>query len=36
MYANDTSILNVGHDMNKLQNTTSNNIGEIRQYFETI
>jgi hypothetical protein len=34
MYANETSILNVGQDMNELQNTTSNNIGVVEQYFE--
>jgi hypothetical protein len=34
MYADDTSILNVGLDMNELQNTTSNNTGVIEQYFE--
>jgi hypothetical protein len=33
MYANDTSILNVGQDMNELQNTTSNNTGIVEQYF---
>jgi hypothetical protein len=34
MYADDTLILNVGHDMNELQNTTSNNIGVVEKYFE--
>jgi hypothetical protein len=34
MYANDTSIFNVGQDLNELQNTTSNNIGVVEQYFE--
>jgi hypothetical protein len=34
MYADDTSILNAGQDMNELQNITSNNIGEIKNYFE--
>jgi hypothetical protein len=34
MYADDTSILNVGQDMNELQNTTSNNMGVVEQYFE--
>jgi hypothetical protein len=29
MYADDTSILNVGQDLNELQNTTSNNIGVV-------
>jgi hypothetical protein len=33
MYADDSSILNVGQDMNELQNTTSNNT-EVEQYFE--
>jgi hypothetical protein len=35
MDANNMSILNVWQDMNELQNMTSNNRGEIRQYFET-
>jgi hypothetical protein len=34
MYADDTLILNVGQDLNELQNTTSNNIGVVEQYFE--
>jgi hypothetical protein len=34
MYADDTSILNVGQDMNEIQNTTSNNTGVIEQYVE--
>jgi hypothetical protein len=34
MYADDTLILNVGQDMSKLQNTTSNNTGVVEQYFE--
>jgi hypothetical protein len=34
MYADDTSILNVRPDLNELQNTTSNNIGVVEQYFE--
>jgi hypothetical protein len=34
MYADDTSILNEGQDMNELQNTTSNNTGIVEQYFE--
>jgi uncharacterized protein YxeA len=34
MYADDTSILNIGQDMNELQNTTSNNTGVVEQYFE--
>jgi hypothetical protein len=34
MYADDTSILNVGQDMNELQNTSLNNIGVVEQFFE--
>jgi hypothetical protein len=34
MYADDKSILNVGQDMNELQNTTSNNNIIVEQYFE--
>jgi hypothetical protein len=34
MYADDTSILNVGQDMNELQNTTANNTRVVEQYFE--
>jgi hypothetical protein len=34
MCADDTSILNVGQDMNELQNTTPNNTGTVEQYFE--
>jgi hypothetical protein len=34
MYADD--ILNVGQAMNELQNTTSNNIEVVKQYFEII
>jgi hypothetical protein len=34
MYADDTSILNVGQDMNELHNTISNNTGVVEQYFE--
>jgi hypothetical protein len=34
MYADDTSILNVGQDMNELQKTTSNNVEAVQQYFE--
>jgi hypothetical protein len=34
MYADDTSILNVGQEMSELQNTTSNNTGVVEQYFE--
>jgi hypothetical protein len=34
MYADDTLILNVGQDTNELQNTTSNNVRVVEQYFE--
>jgi hypothetical protein len=34
MYADDTSILNIGHDIHELQNITSDNIGVVEQYFE--
>jgi hypothetical protein len=34
MYADDTSILNIGQDINELQNITSDNIGVVEQYFE--
>jgi hypothetical protein len=34
MYADETLILNLGQYMNELQNMTSNNIGEIKQYLE--
>jgi hypothetical protein len=34
MYADDTWILNVGQDINELQNTTSNNTLLAEQYFE--
>jgi hypothetical protein len=34
MYADDASVLDLGKDMNELHNTNSNNIGEIKQYFE--
>jgi hypothetical protein len=34
MCADDILILNVGQDMNELQNTTSNNTGIEEQYFE--
>jgi hypothetical protein len=34
LYADDTSILNVGQDMNELQNMTSNNIGRDKATFE--
>jgi hypothetical protein len=33
MYADDTSILNVGQDQNELQNKTSSNTGIVEQYF---
>jgi hypothetical protein len=33
MYADDTSILNVGQDMSELQNITSNNTVVVEQYF---
>jgi methionine aminopeptidase len=35
MYANDTSILNIGKDINELQSTTSETTCFIKQYFET-
>jgi hypothetical protein len=35
MYAVDTSILNIGQDVNELKETTSENTGLIQQYFET-
>jgi hypothetical protein len=34
MYADDTSILNIGQDINELRNITSDNIGVVEQYFE--
>jgi hypothetical protein len=34
MYADETLILNVGQDVSELQNTTSNNAGVVKQYFE--
>jgi hypothetical protein len=34
MYADGTSILNTGQDINELQNITSDNIGVVEQYFE--
>jgi hypothetical protein len=36
MYADDTSILNIGQDINKLQKPTSENTDLGEQYFETI
>jgi hypothetical protein len=35
MYAYDTSVLNMGQDINELQKTTSENTGLIEQYSET-
>jgi hypothetical protein len=34
MYANDTTIMNVGHDIVELQNITAANTGIVEQYFE--
>jgi hypothetical protein len=34
MYADDTSIMNMGHDINDLQYITSINIGIVEKYFE--
>jgi hypothetical protein len=34
MYSDGTSMLYVGQDLNELENTTSNNIGVVEQYFE--
>jgi hypothetical protein len=34
MYADDTSIMNMGHDINDLQHITSINIGIVKKYFE--
>jgi hypothetical protein len=34
MYADDTTIMNVGHDINKLQKITAANTGVVEQYFE--
>jgi hypothetical protein len=34
MYADDTSIMNMGHDINDLQHITSINIGIVEKYFE--
>jgi hypothetical protein len=36
MYADGTSILNVGQDINELQKTTLNNVGAVEQYLEII
>jgi hypothetical protein len=35
MYVDDTSIVNIGKDINELQNITSDNTGLVQQYFET-
>jgi hypothetical protein len=35
MYADDTSISDLGQDINELQKTTSDNRGLVEQYFET-
>jgi hypothetical protein len=34
MYAEDTSILNMGQDINELQHITSINVGVVEKYFE--
>ena len=34
MYADDTAIMNVGHDIKKLQKITAANTGVVEQYFE--
>jgi hypothetical protein len=34
MYADDTSILNTGQDINELQDTTTDNIRVTEQYFK--
>jgi hypothetical protein len=34
MYADDTSILNMGQDINELQHITSANLGAVEQYFQ--
>jgi hypothetical protein len=36
MHADGTSILNIGQDINELQNIISDNIGVAEQYFEII
>jgi hypothetical protein len=36
MYPDDTSILNIGQDINELQKPTSEYTGLEEQYFETI
>jgi hypothetical protein len=35
MYADDTSLFNIGQDTNEPQRTTSDNTGLVKQYFET-
>jgi hypothetical protein len=35
MYADYTSVLNIGHDIKELQKT-SGNTGLVEQYFETV
>jgi hypothetical protein len=34
MYADDSTIMNVGHDINELQKITAANTGVVEQYFE--
>jgi hypothetical protein len=34
MYADDTTIMNVGYDINELQEITAASTGAVRQYFE--
>jgi hypothetical protein len=34
MYADNTTIMNVGHDIKKLQQITAANTGFVEQYFE--
>jgi hypothetical protein len=34
MYADDTTIMNVGHDVNELQKITAANTGVVEQHFE--
>jgi hypothetical protein len=34
MYTDDTSIMNMGHNINDLQHITSINIGTVEKYFE--
>jgi hypothetical protein len=36
MYADVTSIFNIGQDISEFQRTTSDNTGLVEQYFETI